>query len=291
MSKSRKTAPAEAKLAKADVKHGAVAVVSTSPLLTAAQIENDCPALVQDLGKRLAAHYDKMVKYEDKAEENKIAMAQLLTQAKKACDEAGFTAFRKRFCPKLGRSRAHELLLIASGKKTIEETKSATRERVKKYRAAKKAAAPKVSTPGPSVTVTDEDPVVSAEKRKAEYADPPKISGKIAAVPEAAPIVAEPEAEPMVEEGEAEEALKAKINDNMEDNAKVDRQPSAKALADNSGGGLTAQEKAAKRSAHNLAEFTMACRTYLPKITIETDRQKARLLVSELTGIKPMKAA
>jgi hypothetical protein len=257
MSKSRKTATAEAKLAKADVKHGAVAVVSTSPLLTAAQIENDCPALVQDLGKRIAAHYDKMVKYEDKAEENKIAMAQLLTQAKKACDEAGFTAFRKRFCPKLGRSRAHELLLIASGEKTIEETKTATRERVKKHRAAKKVAAPKASTPGSSVTVTD-DPEVSAEKRKAEYADPAKINGS--AAPEARPAVGEPEA---------------------------DREPSAKALAKNSGQSLTAEEKAAKQSAHNLAEFTAACHAYLPKITIEADRQKARLLVSELTGIRP----
>jgi hypothetical protein len=32
-----------------------------------------------------------------------------------------------------------------------------------------------------------------------------------------------------------------------------------------------------------LAEFTVACRTWLPKMT-EADRQKARLLVAELTG-------
>jgi len=50
---------------------------------------------------------------------------------------------------------------------------------------------------------------------------------------------------------------------------------------------LSAEEKAAKQSAHYLAEFTFACRTYLPKITIEADRQKARLLVSELTAGKP----
>ena len=50
---------------------------------------------------------------------------------------------------------------------------------------------------------------------------------------------------------------------------------------------LTAEEKAAKASAHNLAEFVIACRTYLPKITVEADRQKARLLVSELTSSKP----
>jgi hypothetical protein len=46
------------------------------------------------------------------------------------------------------------------------------------------------------------------------------------------------------------------------------------------------EEKAAKASADYLAAFTAACRMYLPKITIEADRQKARLLVSELTSSK-----
>jgi hypothetical protein len=49
---------------------------------------------------------------------------------------------------------------------------------------------------------------------------------------------------------------------------------------------LSAKEKAAEVSAHNLAEFTIACRLYLPKITIEADREKARLLVAKLTGSK-----
>jgi hypothetical protein len=38
-------------------------------LLTAEQIENDYPVLIQDLGKQIAAHYDKLVKCEDKAEQ------------------------------------------------------------------------------------------------------------------------------------------------------------------------------------------------------------------------------
>jgi hypothetical protein len=42
----------------------------------------------------------------------------------------------------------------------------------------------------------------------------------------------------------------------------------------------TPEEKA---SSHNLAEFTIAARSYLPKVTIEADRQKARQLVTELT--------
>jgi hypothetical protein len=65
-----------------------------------------------------------------------------------------------------------------------------------------------------------------------------------------------------------------------------------KRKAENAHLDLTAKEKAAKASAHYLAEFTAACRSYLPKITIEADREKARLLVSELTSSKPkMKAA
>ena len=241
MSKSKKTT--KAKLTKADVKYGAVAVASKPPLLTAAQIKKDCPVLVQDLGKLIAVHYDKLVQCEGKAEQHKIAIGKLLMHAKEACDAGGFTAFRERFFPNLGKSRAHELLLIASGKKTIDETKTATRERVKKHRAAKKAAASKVSAS--SVTVTD-DPAIIAEKCKAEYVDPPKINGRIAAEPEAESAVAEPEAEPTVEEAEAElkrlKTLKAKINANMGDDAKIDRKASAKALA----------------------EFNTACATCLP---------------------------
>lgn len=54
---------------------------------------------------------------------------------------------------------------------------------------------------------------------------------------------------------------------------------------------LSAEEKAAKQSAHFLSEFIIACRSHLPKITVEADRQKARLLVSELTMVKTKKAA
>ena len=50
-------------------------------------------------------------------------------------------------------------------------------------------------------------------------------------------------------------------------------------------------QKATKASARALAEFTAACRMYLPKITVEADRQKARLLVAELTTDKKAEAA
>jgi hypothetical protein len=65
-----------------------------------------------------------------------------------------------------------------------------------------------------------------------------------------------------------------------------------KRKAENADLAQTTEEKAAKASAHYLAEFTAACRMYLPKITAEADRQKARLLASELTtGKSRAKAA
>ena len=52
------------------------------------------------------------------------SISYLLKEAAAYCDVGGFNAFRKRHCPSLGRSRAYELLAIASGKKTVEEVKA-----------------------------------------------------------------------------------------------------------------------------------------------------------------------
>ena len=87
-----------------------------------------------DRSSAIITHLDPTLRPAEGARNAKIAIGQLLAKAKEACDAGGFTAFRRRFCPDLGKSRAHELLLIASGKKTIEEVKTATRERVKRGR-------------------------------------------------------------------------------------------------------------------------------------------------------------
>jgi hypothetical protein len=44
------------------------------------------------------------------------------------------------------------------------------------------------------------------------------------------------------------------------------------------------ENTAEQSSARALAEFTVACRHWLPRVTVENDRQKARLLVAELTS-------
>jgi hypothetical protein len=51
------------------------------------------------------------------------------------------------------------------------------------------------------------------------------------------------------------------------------------------------EQKATKASARALAEFMVACRTWLPKITLEADRHQARLLVAELTSAPKAEAA
>ena len=52
--------------------------------------------------------------------------------------------------------------------------------------------------------------------------------------------------------------------------------------AENADLSLSAEEKAAKLSAHNLSEFQVACRAYLPNL-IETDLRKARVFFMEGT--------
>jgi hypothetical protein len=49
---------------------------------------------------------------------------------------------------------------------------------------------------------------------------------------------------------------------------------------------LSAEERAAQASASALAEFSVACRAWLPKVTVEADRQAARNLVATLTCSK-----
>jgi hypothetical protein len=53
----------------------------------------------------------------------------------------------------------------------------------------------------------------------------------------------------------------------------------------------SAGEGNAKASARALAEFVVACRTWLPKITVDADRQRARLLVAKLTSAPKAEAA
>jgi hypothetical protein len=167
------------------------------------------------------------------------AVGLLLLEAKKLHPAVkDFEAFLRRV-DGLKLSRAYDLLRLAGGRTTDEEIRKATRDRVKKHRSSKKPEPPNLSVTLPDVTESAE---ASAEKRKAEYADPPKIND----------LETEPET---IEDAEAEvkalKALKAKLkNNNSED--KIDAAVSAKALA----------------------EFKAACGVCLPKMNAD-DLQEA----------------
>lgn len=105
--------------------------------VTAAQIEKALrlPPRLQEIGKEINARLAKVDAAFEQAENHKIAISQLLGEAKALCDEGGFEVFREKFCLGLSNSRSYELHAIAAGRKTIEQTKAETRERQTKHRA------------------------------------------------------------------------------------------------------------------------------------------------------------
>jgi hypothetical protein len=110
------------------------------PKVTAAQIEEECPERLQEIGKEIGERFKKAQNGYQKADDHMDAIKALLGEAERLCDEGGFKKFQEILCPQLGKSRAYELLAIARDKRSIEETRARTRERVAKHRANKPAA-------------------------------------------------------------------------------------------------------------------------------------------------------
>ena len=186
---------------------------SSAIKVTAEQIEKGCPTAieVQALGFRIAAHLKTMRGYEAKAREkagvelrkaddNWTTVTQLLAEAKEKCSTGGFKAFKEKFCPNLSRSRIYELLQIGSGKKTLEESRAANRERIAKHRRDKR------------VSVTDD--VTDKAGNKSDLSNsilksnlPAPIDAPNEAEPEAKPALTAkfPEAEPAFFDGAEDE--------------------------------------------------------------------------------------
>jgi len=111
--------------------------------LTAAQISKgkNLPARLISIGKEVEARVSRFHAYEAKASDMAVSISCLLKEAATFCDKGGFNAFRKRHCPSLGRSRAYELLAIASGKKSIEQSRAEGRARLERHVAKLRATA------------------------------------------------------------------------------------------------------------------------------------------------------
>ena len=110
--------------------------------LTAKQISRgrNLPPRLITIGREIEAKASKADTYQTKADDMVASIRQLLVEAESYCDKGGFNAFRKKLCPSLGRSRAYELLAIASGKKSLAEVKAKHAVRQARHMAKLKAA-------------------------------------------------------------------------------------------------------------------------------------------------------
>jgi hypothetical protein len=93
-------------------------------------------ARLRFIGREIEAKLAKADTYRDKAADMVMSVTQLLAEAKTLCRTvARFQKFRTHLCPSLGRSRTYELFVIASGKKSVEQSRAETKARVAKHRA------------------------------------------------------------------------------------------------------------------------------------------------------------
>jgi hypothetical protein len=171
-------------------------------LFTAKQVAQNCPAKLENLAKQaieclakakereeaadeiVSEAFAKAEPHYDEARDHQKKAGEYLVEAYKACSEDGFKVFREKFFPHLQRSRVYQLMQIAVGTYTLDEIREATRNRVAKHRANKKAEA---AVPTPSVTpqpVTDEavppaaghvEPVSEAPAEQAQARSPLKV--------------------------------------------------------------------------------------------------------------------
>jgi hypothetical protein len=157
--------------------------VEVAAKFTAAEVQQACPTSLLGLQKLIAAHLSKAGKYTEKADQHRTSACRYLAQVREICDEGGFDAFHEKFFPDLGRSRVYELLAIGTGKKSVEDIKTSTRERVARHRAKHRASVPASVTvtdgtsvaPTPSVTfVQAEIPIEERRARMAALADGPE---------------------------------------------------------------------------------------------------------------------
>jgi hypothetical protein len=154
---------------------------------TAAQVKENYPKQLRDLGEQAAAHLSEACTHKEKYEQHLEDAKQILDQVRDLCDDSGFAAFydlfHETFCPNVGRSRTYELLAITTGKKTIENTRADTRERVRRHRAKQKESvtvtdSPKDETADPAADARSdqdgEDPSIAQRRaeHEARFAEP-----------------------------------------------------------------------------------------------------------------------
>ena len=69
----------------------------TEPKFTAAQVEMECPARLQQIGREITERLKKVDKQLKFANDHETAINKLIAEAKGLCDRGGFTKFRELF--------------------------------------------------------------------------------------------------------------------------------------------------------------------------------------------------
>ncbi len=168
-------------------------------------------AELETIGKVIAERVKKMRDYEATAQEKagvelKNAKDQrdtitgvLLVQAKAKCNVAGesFKEFQAKYCPDLGRSRLYEILAIADGRKTREQSNADNAARQAKHQTKLKeaAAARPLVTDKPAASAEPQAPPVPVTGSASTEISKEEMCERMAKLPGAG---AEPMASPPI---------------------------------------------------------------------------------------------
>jgi len=109
------------------------------------------------LARAIKAHIDKGDKAKDKAEQHYIAAGQYLKQLKDGHSQAGFLKIVQEKIG-IGKTRTYELLAIADGTKTVEQTRGETNVRKVKHRQSVRSRTDNAGQPSTSYAVAVVDP-------------------------------------------------------------------------------------------------------------------------------------
>jgi hypothetical protein len=226
------------------------------------------------LGHEIRVRVNKLNHLGGKTVDMVDSIDHLLADAEKLCDPGGFAAFKKIHCPELAKSRTYELLAVQDGRKTLNQIRAATRQRVAKHRSAKRVtekdsvtALPALSSESPQAEKlkAEDDVEISAEKRKAKYANQDDLTGDKAAAdnPVNDDLVIDVTGKGGYVEIEASPWFASKIKPVFEGKIKHEPAKSSKALA----------------------EFRISCRTWLPQMTSE-DLEAAQNILSVVGDLR-----
>lgn len=121
---------------------------------------------LERLGREIVARIEAGDKAKDRADQMyKSAGLQLIEARNRVPD---FSAFLRDHCDGLGRSRAYELIAIADGRRTTEETRARSRTRAQRSRANKATASATSRTRGVS-TKKPQPPKTKSQWALAEF--------------------------------------------------------------------------------------------------------------------------